>query len=320
MKKLSLLFLLGFITFNLSAQDLGVESIVIKSKVDTGWQQVMNDTVFTNDTVYLGVVFKNHGSNFVDITDSIAFAVSVNGIPAGTYGAVTGKNVTPIAGSNTAELIIKKDQVFTVPLAGAKVCAWPVFWNKSNLGGQTSNDTSCSTYHLWNRVILVKSFTPTEGKAGTDVTITGSYFGAVSGSNVVKFNGEPAVIKSSSSTEIVATVPGAAVSGAISIETKGTKGTSTDNFTILDEDGNPKNALSIGDINEISSFIGYSNNELILSTNNVSSELKIFDLTGKVVSTFSNVPSNTVYNHDLSDLQSGVYIATYGSEYLKFSK
>ena len=138
MKKLSLLILIGFISFNVSAQDLGVEDIVIKSKVDTGWQIITNDTIVKDETVYLGVVYKNHGSNFIDIRDSIAFGVSVNGIPAGTYGAVTGKNVTPLAGDNTAEMIIRKDQVFPLVAANARICAWPVFWSKGSLGGQTS--------------------------------------------------------------------------------------------------------------------------------------------------------------------------------------
>ena len=182
------------------------------------------------------------------------------------------------------------------------------------------NDTSCATYSVWERVITIKAFSPTEGKAGTDITIDGSYFAGVSADNIVKFNGETAVVKSATNHQIVATVPVAATSGNITIEVGGKTGTSAEGFTVLDADGNPKNAVSIAELNAISSFIGVSNNELVISTSNVSSDLKIFDLTGKVVSTVSNIPSNSVHNHDISNLQSGVYIATYGSEYLKFSK
>lgn len=320
MKKISLLTLGAIFAMNVSAQDLGVESIIVKSKVDTGWATITNDTIFTNDTVYLGVLFKNHGSAFININDSIAFAVSINGAPAVTYGTVIVKNITPLAGDNTAELIIKKDEIFITPIPGAKVCAWPVFWSKSNMGGSTANDTACNTFDIAARVINVKAFSPTEGKAGTDVTISGSYFGVDVANNIVKFSGELAVIKSANANTIIATVPGAAVSGNITVEASGKTGTSTNGFIVLDASGNPKNALSIADIQEISSFIGFSNNELVISTGDVISDLKIFDLTGKVVLTTSDISSNTVHTHNLNDLQSGVYIATYGSEYLKFSK
>jgi len=59
---------------------------------------------------------------------------------------------------------------------------------------------------------------------------------------------------------------------------------------------------------------------LTFTTGKTVSDLKIFDLTGKVVSTSFEVPSNTIYSHDISELQSGVYIATFGTEYYKFSK
>mgnify|MGYP003948239267 CR=1 FL=1 len=233
MKKICLLTLGVIFAMNISAQDLGVESIIVKSKVDTGWAAVTNDTIFTNDTVYLGVLLKNHGSRFIDITDSIAFAVSINGTPAGTYGVVVGKNVTPLAGDNTAELIIKKDQLFPTPVAGAEICAWPVFWSKGSMGGSTANDTACSTYE-----VIVR----------------------------------------------------------------------------------PEDNVSIENVQKISSFIGFSSTELTFTTGKTVSDLKIFDLTGKVVSTSFEVPSNTIYSHDISELQSGVYIATFGTEYYKFSK
>lgn len=320
MKKISLLVLSTILAMSISAQDLGVESIVVKANVDTGWQKITNDTVLLNETVYLGVVFRNYAGTLVNNTDSISFGVSVNGIPIGNLGAIVGKKLIPTAGFNTAEMILKKDQIFSTAIASAKVCAWPIFWSKQNMGGSTANDTGCATYTIWNRVITISNFAPEEGKAGTDITINGSYFGADPASNLVKFNGEIAVIKSATVNTIIATVPGTAVSGNITVEASGKTGTSAEGFVVLDENGNPKDALSLADIQKISSFIGFSNNQLIISTGNTVTDLKIFDLTGKIVSSASGIPSNTMHTQNLSSLQSGVYIATCGSEYFKFSK
>jgi len=321
MKKISLLILGAIFAMNVSAQDLGVKTIIVQSKVDTNWKNITNDTLLTNETLYLGVLFENQAGGFVNNTDSIAFGVTINGVPAGIYGAMVGGSGVPsTVGANTIEMIIKKDQIFTIPLAAAKVCAYPIFWSQRGMGGSQANDTGCATFTIWDRVITVKDFSPAEAKIGTDITINGSFFGADIASNVVKFNGEVAVIKSATATMIVASVPAAAVSGNITVEASGKTGTSTDGFIVLDASGNPKNALSIADVQEISSFIGFSNNELVISTADIVSDLKIFDLTGKVVSTTTDISSNTVYTHNLSDLQSGVYIATYGSEYFKFSK
>ena len=60
MKKISLLVLSSILAMSISAQDLGVESIVVKANVDTGWQKITNDTVLLNEAVYLGVIFKNY--------------------------------------------------------------------------------------------------------------------------------------------------------------------------------------------------------------------------------------------------------------------
>lgn len=321
MKKLYSLLAIALLSMGAIAQDFSVEEIIIRSKVDTGWAKIENDTVITGDTVHLGVLFYNAAGGVVSTTDSIAFGVSVAGLPAGSYGAEPGKNLPAGSGSfSRKEMIINKSQVFNTSAANIEVCAWPIFWSKGGLGGSTSNDTACATYTVWDRVITVKNFTPLEGKAGVDVTINGSYFGAGVASNVVKFGGETATIKTASATQIVATVPATGVSGKITVESAGLTGTSTEDFTVLGADGAPVFPTSISELKNISAFIGIKNNQLMLNTGTQNRSISIIDLTGKVVHIEADLTLNEVVSIDLSHLHEGVYIATYGQEYLKFSK
>ena len=76
-------------------------------------------------------------------------------------------------------------------------------------------------------------FTPATGPVGTVVTISGTNFDAINpGANVVRFNGEAAVISSASATKLTVIVPVKATTGPISVTTQGGSATSSTNFTI----------------------------------------------------------------------------------------
>ena len=75
----------------------------------------------------------------------------------------------------------------------------------------------------------ITSFTPTSGKVGAIVTITGTSFNAVS---AVKFNGKAAQFLRDSSTQIRAKVPVGATSGPISVTTSAGTGTSASSFSV----------------------------------------------------------------------------------------
>jgi uncharacterized protein (TIGR03437 family) len=76
---------------------------------------------------------------------------------------------------------------------------------------------------------MIKSFTPTSGKPGTAVTITGQHLGGVTS---VTFNGKAATIISVTFTQIKVTVPSGATTGKIKVTTPGGTATSTQTFTV----------------------------------------------------------------------------------------
>jgi hypothetical protein len=76
----------------------------------------------------------------------------------------------------------------------------------------------------------ISSFTPASGPVGTSVSITGTAF---TGATSVAFNGAAASYTVNSPTDITATVPSAATSGAISVTTPGGTGSSSTSFTVI---------------------------------------------------------------------------------------
>ena len=76
----------------------------------------------------------------------------------------------------------------------------------------------------------IASFSPTSGSAGSKVTLTGTGFG---GATAVSFDGTSAPFSVDSATQITATVPAGATSGAIAVTTPGGTATSTTSFTVI---------------------------------------------------------------------------------------
>ncbi|TAK60147.1 MAG: T9SS type A sorting domain-containing protein, partial [Bacteroidetes bacterium] len=76
----------------------------------------------------------------------------------------------------------------------------------------------------------VSSFTPTSGTIGSSVTINGQAFTGVTG---VTFNGVSASFTFVSNTQVTATVPAGATTGAIAVTTPSGTGTSGTNYSVL---------------------------------------------------------------------------------------
>lgn len=79
----------------------------------------------------------------------------------------------------------------------------------------------------------ISSFSPSGGTVATTVTVVGSNFDTTAANNAVAFNGKAAVVTSSSSTEIVTTVPSGATTGKISVTVNGETATSSADFKVI---------------------------------------------------------------------------------------
>jgi len=92
------------------------------------------------------------------------------------------------------------------------------------------NITSQTTRPL--TTLSIGHFTPSRGPVGTQVTIHGTGFSATPVSNLVRFSGTAATVLSASQTQLVAAVPPAATTGAISVEVGASTVTSAVPFTV----------------------------------------------------------------------------------------
>ncbi|MEQ8425258.1 MAG: BspA family leucine-rich repeat surface protein, partial [Cyclobacteriaceae bacterium] len=85
----------------------------------------------------------------------------------------------------------------------------------------------------------ITSFTPASGPIGTTVTILGTNFSTIPADNVVQFNGTSAVVTSSSTTSIIATVPAGATTGKITVTVAGNTATSATDFSVTTSSNQP---------------------------------------------------------------------------------
>jgi hypothetical protein len=142
----------------------------------------------------------------------------------GTNVVVTGKNfvgttVVKLNGASIPFVFNSNTQLsFTIPEGGA-----------TGLIGITA--PAGQTFSASNLVVAPTflSFSPGIGKPGTNVTITGQNFMGTIG---VSFNGTPASFNSVTSTQLVAVVPGNAMSGPITVTTTNGSATSAAIFYI----------------------------------------------------------------------------------------
>lgn len=87
--------------------------------------------------------------------------------------------------------------------------------------------------------VSVLSFTPGHGSQGTAVTIYGTGFSATVAQDTVQFNGVAANVVSSSTNQLVATVPPGATTGPISVTAPAGSAASASSFSVTSSSGVP---------------------------------------------------------------------------------
>lgn len=87
----------------------------------------------------------------------------------------------------------------------------------------------------------ISSFTPGHGLVTDQVAIYGSRFSTTPSSNIVKFNGVPAVVVLATATLLIAEVPATATTGKISVSVNGQQSLSVNDFEVLKDI--PRNGL-----------------------------------------------------------------------------
>ncbi len=97
-------------------------------------------------------------------------------------------------------------------------------------GASATSNAATITVLSGDGTPAVSSFSPASGRAGDSVTVSGSNFAAVAH---VRFNGAEAQFTVQSATSLLATVPAAATTGPISVETAYGNATSSSAFTVL---------------------------------------------------------------------------------------
>ncbi len=78
----------------------------------------------------------------------------------------------------------------------------------------------------------ITTLSPTSGKVGDVVTITGTNFSTTIADNVVKFNGIAATVTAATATSLTTTVPATATTGAVSLTVKTVAAAATPTFTV----------------------------------------------------------------------------------------
>jgi RHS repeat-associated protein len=92
-----------------------------------------------------------------------------------------------------------------------------------------------STTRRASSTVQVLQATPSRGRVGTSVQITGTGFAGTATQNTVKFNGTTTAVLSATATDLLVKVPSGATSGTISVVAPGGTGTSDEPFTVTSQ-------------------------------------------------------------------------------------
>jgi hypothetical protein len=176
----------------------------IPSGITTGPVTVLVDAVFSNPDV----IFTTADPIIRGITPSSGPVNTQVQISGSGFGATQGTSAIKI-GAIAPNVVSWSDSQITATLPAATVTGAV----QVTVAGILSNTNIFFTVPPPQ----ITSISPTGGVAGAQVTVNGSGFQAAQGSNFIQFNGLSASVSSWSDTRIVASVPGSATTGPVTV-------------------------------------------------------------------------------------------------------
>ena len=183
-------------------------------------------------------VFVNNGSSNQDVVFSMPNPVVTAASPSiggsGTQVTISGTGFGATQGSSTIAFYPYTANAVVTSWSDAQIAATVPSGATSGglkviVGGVTSN----TNVNFTSGSVIVGSVAPSAGPIGTQVTVNGSGFGATQGTSTISFNNTAATsISSWTDTQIVATIPAGATTGAVKVVNGGVSSNTSVNFTI----------------------------------------------------------------------------------------
>jgi IPT/TIG domain-containing protein/polymorphic membrane protein len=149
-----------------------------------------------------------------------------NNTPAGLDSAGLQDNGGP---TQTIALLPTSEAINAIPSPCTDVDGVALSTDQRGIVRPVGGGCEIGAFELNQAAPVISNFTPTAGPVGTSVIITGTSFTGVSN---VTFNGTSATFTFDSDTQITATVPNGATTGAITVTAPGGTATSSSNFTV----------------------------------------------------------------------------------------
>ena len=184
-------------------------------------------------TVVTDTWTSNAGVNYTVIPHSVVTSVYPLSGVRGTQITITGSGFG--ASQGTSGAFIGNVQCPVVSWSDTQIqCTVPA----AAVSGDVTVVTAAATSdgEVYFTVVLtpvVSGVSPSSGLRGSQITITGSGFGASQGTSTLSIGSTPCPVVSWSDTQIQCTVPATAVSGAVTVTTAGGTSNATVNFTVL---------------------------------------------------------------------------------------
>jgi YD repeat-containing protein len=189
-------------------------------------------------------VYQGGSIKYSTVTDASG-SYSVHGIAAGTYAVAA--TATGYAPKTQTGVIVTQTGPTSTNLSLDSLDAASIAYSYDQLGRlvavvDPSSNTATYSYDSVGNLLAISRFNPTQvsisgftpssGPAGTSVTINGTGFSSTATQNAVTFNGTAATVTSSSSTQIVTSVPTGATTGAIGVTEAAGSATSSMQFVV----------------------------------------------------------------------------------------